>query len=53
MMLFTTIAFSIMAFASFCGVIAEKDMHARKCATICFAICTTLVLIVNILGGVL
>lgn len=46
MSLFITIAFSVMAFICFCGILAEKDIHA-------FGICDALILAVNIIGGAL
>ena len=48
-----TLAFSIMAFLCFCGMVAERDSHLRKHCTICFGICATLIFAVNILGGLL
>lgn len=53
MSLFITIAFSVMAFICFCGILAEKDIHSRKCITVCFGICAALILAVNIIGGAL
>lgn len=53
MKIFITIVFSVMAFISFCGILAERDIHTRKCLTVCFGISAALILALNIIGGTL
>ena len=53
MVAFITIAFSLMAFIAFCGMLGEKDAKARDNLTIGFGICAAIVLAINIIGGVL